>query len=106
MFMSDITGQASGNDRFRLAMAASGIGMAIVDLQGRWVEVNPALERMLGYSAVDMVGRPTLAFTHPDDVELTRTYLQGLVDGSIPMLDATKRYLHRDGDTVWTHANV
>ena len=106
MFMSDITGHESGHDRFRLAMAASGIGMAIVDLQGRWLEVNPAFERMFGYSAAEMIGRPTVAFTHPDDVVLTQTYLQGLIDGTIPMLDATKRYLHRNGGTVWTHANV
>ncbi len=94
------------NDRFRLAMAASGIGMAIVDLQGRWVEVNPAFERMLGYSASEVVGRPTTAFTHPDDIDISRRYLKGLIDGSIPMLDARKRYLHRSGATVWAQANV
>src|SRR5688572_19750532 len=94
------------NDRFRLAMAASGIGMAIVDLHGRWVEVNPAFERMFGYSAAEVVGRPTSAVTHPDDIETSRLYLQGLIDGSIPMLDARKRYLHRDGGTVWAQANV
>src|SRR5688572_3761359 len=94
------------NDRFRLAMAASGIGMAIVDLHGRWVEVNPAFERMLGYSAAEVIGRPTSAVTHPDDIETSRLYLQGLIDGSIPMLDARKRYLHRDGGTVWAQANV
>jgi PAS domain S-box-containing protein len=94
------------NDRFQLAMAASGIGMAIVDLHGCWVEVNPAFERMFGYSAAEVIGRPTSAFTHPDDIETTRRYLKGLVDGSIPMLDARKRYLHRNGETVWAQANV
>ena len=104
--MSDTRGQETGIDRFRLAMEASGVGMAIVDLQGRWEEVNPAFERMFGYSAAELVGRPAAAFTHPDDVGMSATYLRGLVDGSLPMLDALKRYVHRNGETIWAHVNV
>ena len=104
--MSDTRGQETGIDRFRLAMEASGVGMAIVDLQGRWEEVNPAFERMFGYSAAELVGRPAAAFTHPDDVGMSSTYLRGLVDGSLPMLDALKRYVHRNGETIWAHVNV
>lgn len=104
--MSDIRGQETGIDRFRLAMEASGVGMAIVDLQGRWEEVNPAFERMFGYSAAELVGRPAAAFTHPDDVGMSSTYLRGLVDGSLPMLDALKRYVHRNGEIIWAHVNV
>ncbi|MFC3815511.1 PAS domain S-box protein [Lysobacter sp. GCM10012299] len=104
--MSNITGQETGVDRFRLAMAASGVGMAIVDLNGHWVEVNPAFERMFGYSAAEVLGRPTVAFTHPDDISLTQSYLRGLIDGSIPTLDAQKRYLHRSGETLWAHINI
>lgn len=104
--MSQAPGQDSGTDRFRLAMDASGVGMAIVDLQGCWVEVNPAFERMFGYAANEVVGQPAVALTHPDDIALSRAYLRGLVDGSIPVLDAQKRYLHRNGETVWAHVNV
>lgn len=93
-------------DRFALAMAASGIGMAIVDLDGRWREVNPVFERMLGYDAHEMIGRPASAFTHPDDIELARVAISDLVDGRIALIDAPKRYLHRNGGIVWVHANV
>ncbi|MEG3193246.1 sensor histidine kinase [Lysobacter sp. D1-1-M9] len=99
------TGDA-GNDRFRLAMAASGIGTAIVDLRRRWVEVNPALERMLGYSAEEMVGWPAADFTHPDDAARSAAALDALVAGEQETLDAQQRYLHRDGHTVWTHAHL
>ncbi|UHQ23425.1 ATP-binding protein [Lysobacter sp. 5GHs7-4] len=104
--MTEAAAQETGEDRFRMAMQASGIGMAIVDLQGRWVEVNPVLERLLGFDARDMVGRPAAEFTHPDDVALSRGFLEGLTDGAIPALDVRKRYLRRDGSPVWTHANV
>lgn len=104
--MTEAAAHETGEDRFRMAMQASGIGMAIVDLQGRWVEVNPVFERLLGYSAADMIGRPTAEFTHPDDVALSRSFLEGLSDGGIPALDMRKRYLRSDGTAIWTHANV
>ena len=104
--MSNAPATQPGDDCFRLAMAASGIGMAIVDLDRRWVEVNPAFERMFGYRADEMVGRPAADFTHPDDIERSRIALDELVAGKVEFLDAPKRYLHRDGRTIWTHANV
>ena len=87
-------------------MAASGIGMAILDMDRCWVEVNPAFERMFGYNADELVGRPAADFTHPDDIERSRQALDDLVAGRIEFLDAPKRYLHRDGRTLWAQANV
>ncbi|MGQ4660795.1 PAS domain S-box protein [Lysobacter sp. F6437] len=104
--MPPVPAHQPGDDCFRLAMAASGIGMAIVDLDRRWVEVNPAFERMFGYSADELVGRPAAEFTHPDDIERSRQALDDLVAGRIEFIDAPKRYLHRDGKTIWAHANV
>ncbi|MEP6634797.1 MAG: PAS domain S-box protein [Luteimonas sp.] len=98
--------QIRNDDRFRLAMQSSGIGMAIVDVDGRWVEANPALERMLGYGSGELAGRTTIEVTHPDDIAISREYLIGLIDGSIPALDAQKRYLRRNGDVLWAHVNV
>lgn len=95
-----------GDERSRLAMAASGIGMAIVDLDRRWVEVNPAFERMFGYAAGEMVGRPAADFTHPGDLDISRAAFDQLVSGRLDFLDEPKRYLHRNGETLWTHANV
>lgn len=96
----------AGNVRFRTAMAASGVGMAVLDLTRRWVEVNPAIERMLGYSMAEMVGRPAGDFLHPDDAERWRRSLENLLAGRSDCLDTQKRYLNRDGRVVWTHADV
>lgn len=104
--MSEIPGQDAGIDRFRLAMDASGVGMAVVDLHGRWLEVNPAFERIFGYDARDIIGTSAASLTHPDDVAMSQSFLRGLVDGNIPALDAQKRYVHRNGDTIWAHVNV
>jgi len=95
------------NDRYRQALIASGIGAAILDLQGRWLEVNPAFERALGYSAADLNGRPVDDFIHPDDRERARQVLDALGSGggdTPASLD--KRLLRRGGDVVWTAASI
>ncbi len=108
---------AQDDQRFRAAMMASaGIATAIVDLQGHWVEVNPAFERMLGFQASDTVGREVSALSHPDDVEHTRGH-QRRIAGQPPQhaehaahilenTDLESRYLHRDGRIVWAQASV
>ena len=106
MSLAPHTDPAGDDGRFRLAMASSGIGMAIVDLDGRWLEVNPALERILGHAASALVGRSVFDSVHPDDVADSRAAARSLADGTLPMLDAQRRYLHRSGETVWLHVNA
>ncbi|MDX1549212.1 MAG: PAS domain S-box protein [Lysobacter spongiicola] len=96
----------TGDDCFRLAMAASGIGMAIVELDGRWREVNPAAERLLGRKASELAGRQVFEVIHRDDVDAAREALEGLVQGRREVIDAPRRYLHRNGEVVWVHTNA
>jgi PAS domain S-box-containing protein len=91
--------------RFRLAMDSAGIGMAIVSLDGRFVDVNPALCRMLGRDSEDMVGRQIHEFSHPDDRRLTDGLLLALGSGERLSVDAEKRYLHRDGRVIEVQLN-
>jgi PAS domain S-box-containing protein len=87
--------------RFRLAMAHAPIGMALVGLDGRFLEVNGRL--------CDIVGRPQavlreLTFqdiTHPDDLDADLTSMHQLLAGEISWYSMEKRYLHADGHQVW-----
>ncbi len=95
-----------GDDALRLVMAASGIGMAICDIEGHWKEVNPALCAMLGYPAQGLVGRSAREVTHPDDVESSRDLIGRLIREPGLLLEARKRYLRRDGSVLWAQVNV
>jgi PAS domain S-box-containing protein len=86
--------------RFRLAMASAGIGMAIVSLEGRFLDVNPALCRMLGRDSDQLLGHLVHEISHPDDLPLTERLRQQLASGEIPSVDVEKRYQHRDGHHV------
>jgi PAS domain S-box-containing protein len=86
--------------RFRLAMASAGIGMAIVSLEGRFVDVNPALCRMLGRDSHELVGHLVHDISHPDDLPLTERLRSTLASGESPSVEAEKRYVHRDGHVI------
>ncbi|MDQ3228298.1 MAG: PAS domain S-box protein, partial [Pseudomonadota bacterium] len=101
---------AQDDRRFRAALMASASGIASVDLQGRWLEVNPAFERMFGFKAAEIAGRDVSALTHPDDADLTLGHLRMFgehpQDADPPVSDHKSRYLHQDGRIVWTQASV
>jgi PAS domain S-box-containing protein len=46
--------------------------MVVTDAGGRFVRVNPAFERTLGYSMEELVARPFTDFIHPDDLGRTQ----------------------------------
>lgn len=92
---------------FRLAMAASGTGMAIVDMDGRWREINPAVERLLGCPAAELVGQPMTAFLHAEQSPPSlQAQIADLAAGGLPLIDPRCRYVRRDGADVWVHANI
>lgn len=76
-------------------------GMAIVGLDGRFQAVNPALCRMLGYAAEDLVGLRTADITHPDDQPRCLATLDQLMGGETRTDQIHKRYVRADGSIVW-----
>lgn len=86
--------------RFRLAMDMGGIAMAIVSLEGRWQEVNPALCRLLDRPAEQLVERPVQDFVHPDDAGAIATSRErALLQGGVAVT-AERRYLRAGGNSI------
>ena len=101
-----IVTHATDDARFGLAMRSAGIGMAIVSTDGRWIEVNPALCKLFGCEADDLIGQSTQALSHPDDLPVTHHVLQRLGSGDEDMMEIEKRYLLADGTVIEAVANV
>ncbi|MGE0821348.1 MAG: methyl-accepting chemotaxis protein [Candidatus Binatia bacterium] len=74
------------------------LGMASVD--GYFKRLNPAAEKILGFSRVELMAKPFTDLVHPQDREATRTVIQRLGDGeSIVVFE--NRCLCKGGSYKW-----
>jgi diguanylate cyclase (GGDEF)-like protein/PAS domain S-box-containing protein len=92
--------------RFRTIFEAAPIGMARLGLEGRVLEANPALVRMLGYAPEVLAEQALLEFTHPDDMERSRASHEELASGRRDSYRIEMRYVRRDGETIWAQATA
>ncbi len=87
--------------RFRNAFDYSAVGMALVEPQGRWLQVNQALCRITGYSEQELVGKYFQSIVHQKDLGAALVQIQQLIEGHIPMFQMEQQYLHKKGNIIW-----
>ncbi|MDQ3161419.1 MAG: EAL domain-containing protein, partial [Actinomycetota bacterium] len=92
----------SAQTRFQRAFSEAPIGMALVDLDGGWRQVNRALCTMLRYSESELLTLTREQLTHPDDLAADLAQVERLVSGELDHSTLEKRYIDRRGDVVWT----
>lgn len=86
--------------KFMGAFANAGHGMALVSLEGRWLDVNESLCRMLGYSRDQLLARTFQEITHPDDLDLDLALLEETLAGQRDSYHMDKRYFHSQGGII------
>jgi len=93
--------------RLRATFDAAGVAIAIGDLDGNLVDVNPALARMLGAEAGDLLGRSAFDFFHPDDVATIQAATQEwLSEGDGEQVRVERRFRRADGRVGWVMLTV
>ena len=92
--------------RFRSSFDSAGIGMALCSLDGRWIQVNRRLCEIVGYPEEALLEMTFQDITHPEDLSSDLANMQALLDGTVPYFQMEKRYLHRDGHSVWINLSV
>lgn len=70
-------------ERFRRAFEDAPIGMALLDLTGKWLQVNQTVLDITGYSESELLSLSFQDITHPDDLELDLSYARRLLTGEI-----------------------
>jgi len=96
----------TSEEQFRSFFEDAAIGMALVSVDGCWLQVNAALCDMLGYSEAEFLQRNFHDLTHPDDLKACVATVKGLLDGERKTHKAEKRYLHKNGTVVSVLVNV
>jgi len=80
--------------------------LCIATTEGYFVRLNPAWEKILGFSLAELMSTPFLELIHPEDVADTRKAIRTLTDGG-QVLDFTNRYRRKDGtyrQMMWSAA--
>ncbi|MGH2887457.1 MAG: PAS domain-containing protein, partial [Solirubrobacteraceae bacterium] len=86
--------------RFATAYEEAPIGMGLLNPEGRFISVNPALCALTGYSREQLLGSTPADITHPGDREPGDELMRSLVAGERDSYHVEKRYVHADGHEI------
>ncbi len=90
----------------RATFAVAAAGIATVTLEGDLIQVNPAFCKMLDYDESALLTFKFIALIHPDNRPVALEYINKLVAAEIDDFVVEKRYLTKNGDTVWANISV
>jgi len=79
--------------------------IGVASLDGYFKNINPAFEKILGYTSEEFLSSSFLNYIHPDDIEKTNDQLTNLAAGKASN-DFVNRYLCKDGNYKWIEWNV
>ena len=97
---------AASEARFRATFENAAVGIALVSADGRWLRVNEALCRILGYPADELLTKSFQDITHPGDLSADLAHFERARSGGIDSYSMDKRYLRKDGGIVWARLTV
>src|SRR5262245_37569825 len=93
-------------ERFRSAFDHATIGMALIALDGCFLQVNRSVCELFGYSEQELVGANFKSHTHPDDLDSNLAYMRRLLAGDMQSFQMEKRYIHKRGRLIWALVSV
>lgn len=100
--------EASEN-AFRLAFEAAPVGMSVVDMRdapGRFLRVNAAMCRLLGYTREQLLTASLGDLSHDDQRHDDLAAIQHAIEGKQDGYRTEKRYRCADGASIWVSLNT
>ncbi len=82
------------------------IGVVLVSLEGRCLMANPSLQRLLGYDEEELRGMHFTEYAHAEDSADDLQLFGQVVAGTRDSYSLEKRYIRKDGRTVWGQLGV
>jgi diguanylate cyclase (GGDEF)-like protein/PAS domain S-box-containing protein len=92
----------AAEERFRSAFDNAPIGMNLIDLDARFIQVNRAFCSMTGYEEHELLGKTCQSITYQEDLENDLKDMRRLGAGEIDHYQLEKRLVHSGGHPVWT----
>src|SRR5262245_20755754 len=93
-------------ERFRGTFENAAVGIGHRHLDGRFLRVNEKFCTILDYPRDELLQRTGQEITHPDDLDADVDLAEALLRGESPGFTLEKRYVRRDGSSVWVELSV
>jgi PAS domain S-box-containing protein len=93
-------------ERWRSVFENSAIGVALTDMNGRFLATNHVYQKMLGYTEAELRALLFLDVTHEDYREANLALIAELVEGKRRQFQIEKKYRRKDGSSIWVSNNV
>ncbi|MHC5729257.1 MAG: PAS domain S-box protein, partial [Nostoc sp.] len=93
-------------ERFRAMFDQAAVGISLVALDGQFLQINPAMCEITGYSYEELIQMNFQEITHPDDLELDWENAGRVFAKEISGYSLEKRYIRKDGSIVWVNLTI
>ncbi len=93
-------------ERFKGIFKHSPIGMALVDINGKYLEVNESVCEILGYSNEELETLTFQEITYPEDLKADLEFKEMLDNGKTSSFSSEKRFVKKNKSILWTHISV
>lgn len=91
---------------FRTFFERSSVGMLTARANQTFIDVNPAVCDLFGYSHAELLQKTWVELTHPDDLSVNLMLYQRVLHDEIDDYSLDKRMLRRDGGIVYAHVTA
>ena len=91
---------------FRGVFEQAAMGIALVDLEWNFLDVNEGFCQTVGYSKSELLQKGVLDITYSEDREIKLQARQSLVSGEIHYYSLEKRFVRSNGVLVWSNVSI
>ena len=92
--------------RWRTMFDVTTVGFAVLTPTARFLQLNDAFCRLVGYAREELLELDADALTHPGDRATMRQQLDRLTAGAMPSCVIEQRYIRKDGALIWVQHSV
>ncbi len=92
--------------RFRTIFEGAPIGIGLWDLQSRFLECNPALTAMLGYSLDELRRLDPEEISPPEELLVGQALFEQVLQGRRDFYERESRCRRKDGNFIWVWMHV
>ncbi len=90
--------------RFRITFEQAAVGVALLDRNSQWLQVNEKFCDTVGYSHDELLQLPYSKLIAPEDMEYTLQSVAGVVSHSSSQVQLDHRYMRKNGDIIWVNS--